>query len=90
MTDVKPQGGVKVRNTLLSPGSATVHKGEPSATEIAKLRFSLSREEEDRLDSVLADSLEQYQELSADRSRLDDQLATVGELMHDEGWSTAR
>jgi hypothetical protein len=88
MADLTPRFGAKIPNTLSSSGSATVHKGEPRATEIAKLRFRLTPDEDARLDSVLAASLEQYQQLSSDQRQLDDHLTTVGEFMRDEGWST--
>lgn len=72
----------------LPPGSATVQKGEPSATEIAKLRFRLTPGEEDRIDVVLDASLDRYAELTADTSRLDDHVAAVSRFMRRNGWDT--
>lgn len=77
-----------MNSAWLPPGSATVHKGEPTATEIAKLRFNLTPDEERRIDAVLDDSLTRYAQLTADTSRLGDHVATVSGLMRDKGWDT--
>lgn len=75
-------------STRLPPGSATVHKGEPFATEIAKLRFRLTPDEENRLDDVLDDSLARYAQLTDDTAQLDDHVTTVSRFMQDKGWNT--
>ena len=47
-------------------GSGTVDKQEPSATEIALLRFPLTDAEDARIEEVLEVSLRQYEQTSGE------------------------
>jgi hypothetical protein len=89
MASTDPRFEECARNAWSSPGSATVHKGEPSATENAKLWFHLSPDEDARLDIVLADSLARYKRLSESEDRLSEHIATMSELMRDKGLDTS-
>lgn len=88
MASTDPRDEASARNARFLPGSATVHKGEPSATESAKLWFPLSSDEHARIDTVLADSLAQYEELLENKERLSEHIASVSELMRDKGLDT--
>lgn len=88
MADMDPRYDECARNAWLSPGSATVHKGEPTATESAKLWFHLTPDEDARLDNVLADSLARYKQLSADASQRSEHIAAMSQLMRNKGLDT--
>lgn len=88
MASRDPRDEATARNARSLPGSATVHKGEPSATESAKLWFPLTSDENARIDTVLAVSLAQYEQLSESKDRLSEHIATVSELLRDKGLDT--
>jgi hypothetical protein len=70
-------------------GSATVRKGEPSATELAMLQVNLTSDEDDRLDKVLEDALVRYAELATrGQAALNRHITAVTSVMRKNGWDT--
>lgn len=46
-----------------TPGSAIIYKGEPTATELGMLRFSLTSDNRKRLNAIVAVVMDDYKEL---------------------------